>query len=150
VLLALFFFLLGALYASPLAGPLTGGCRLLAQQAALSPDTVREEVIDLLKADGILEEGEQHVYFFVLGETIETNGLTLRGKNFEQYVALLRAAGLKELDHWGFYQTDGRIAFQGVADGYEHDDCIQHYRSKTSRFPTAAGASQSGVSVSMN
>jgi hypothetical protein len=149
VLFFLFLFMLGTLSASPTAGAINSRLLPLTDEEVLSPDAVRRAVTGLLVADGILEAGEQHVYFFVLGTTIETNGRTLRGEAFEKYAALLRTFDLEEIDHWGFYQADGRLAFQGVADGYEHYDCIQHYRSKTNRIPAAEDPSQPGVSISM-
>lgn len=150
VLFFLFLLFLGTLPASPPAAGISSELWSSTEEEGPSPDALRRAVVDLLTADGILSAGERHVYFFVLGTTIETNGRTLRGEAFEQYAALLRASGLEEIDRWGFYQTDGRLAFQGVADGYEHYDCIQHYRSKTNRIPAPEDPFQAGVSVSMN
>jgi|GEM_PF-4180967 len=92
-------------------------------------DSVRKAVVAQLVADGLAASENHPVYFFVLGDEIETNGHTLRGDLYEKYLTLLQSFHLEEIQRWGFYRTENQLIFQGIVDRYDHYHFIQHYQS---------------------
>lgn len=88
---------------------------------------VQAQIIEQLINDGIVENANDDIYFFLLGESINTNGRIIKDKEYKRYTDLLESKGLEIKPYWGFYSSQNGGDFQGVSNQLIVDYLIEFY-----------------------
>ncbi|MEM9884802.1 MAG: ankyrin repeat domain-containing protein [Bacteroidota bacterium] len=111
----------------------------------ISIDTLvtQDRIIDQLIQDGIVEEPDEDIYFFVIDESVQTNGQIIAGADYLKYKDLLELQGVDIKPYWGFYSSKNGGDFQGQSNKLIVEHLIEFYNRQQKERSTKAQTSVS-------